>query len=1424
MTPRIIKPPLTICITSLILTVIQSESLEFIRQYHTFPNNAARPKFIVQPENLDVDQGSRAQLKCSGEASPPPMLFWYKEGHRQLMFAPTTPPPTTQPSSPLFKREFQNWPQASALVANDYRSSSSPLSDISPAVNRLFSMPVNYDQLSTSNYGNNYFGNRIYVDNQGTLNLINVTNSDTGYYACALISSVGSVMAKAKLTVRQPSNSLSSASDYYNSAALQDIRMSNTLSKFDLLPPPVIKLGAANQTLPTNTSVTLVCDVVSQVAYKIQWLFESQILQEEPGRIVVLETGGLSINNLKTSDSGIYTCVVTAANDQVMPLATPFEPLDASMLTSAPPTQQSTSHSTMLKVASPMNPNIQFYRMNTYAYPSSPGPAYLVSTNGNDAIAIAWGTPAESGTLPIKEYIVEHYDTSLEHSGWKEIYRIKGKESLLIDGLSSDGSHFFVIRAANSHGTGPSSSIAGPMRTVAGEARYQTEQRRRAPSDLRKPDAHMSTSMQEDRDLIREKLKTISTNLLSVTAVSSSSIKLQWSTQENGNSTTEALVGPNSPLLGMPDVSEFVEGYSILYRAIGMGESLIKDPLLGMNWNIWSNKEMKSATSLPLVTSYVEEESVSREKRDLANYFDYSKDYKEVRVVDHNTEHYTINGLQPFTLYQFFVTPYYKDIDGVPSNFLTGQTLEGKPGIAPPNLTIRPINNTAVKLLWRPIPPPYTNGILKGYILQVNRGDILINNSIQPEQQVSDHTEASKIVNLPLSSLGVSPLATFPPDTLIHPNNFQEYIVIYDLANLTYKSFYSIQVAGTTGVGAGPWSEPENFIMDAKVLSQTRGSTNDFEDVMSKSLISNIPQTYEKGTSFGSNLYLIVSISLVIVSVITVLGYLLYRRNNQKVITWRKTISEHFTNKFYMHPTVDHRNSNSMQQNIYDHQQHLIYSGTPHMTQQIIPSQAIWTNNNCINSSGTGSLSSHGGLIPVQSDPSTMTGRINNDQHLIMNKTEMNARFAKSQLINQPSIDSSRPLISNNQAKQQSDYYSVINNMADYEELDPQQRNNMHIVTNSDRHQTASSNSDTSCPSSVTRLLPNQNYNRDLLTKNLNGIQRQDMVLQQQVIYNDGGKQPFATMITSDTNRLQSLVPLSPYATTNLMNQVSMPQQMFPNSQTSLIDHSRQQNFVIHNGGLTMDDSSKALVNHHQQQVNGVLNPISVFRTLQRNPVHFQSRNQQFSQAHQPQVFIPGDNNFNRFQNQNSASGPTTSVIANITTNPMSDIRSNVYEHIDYSDPAAQNQQLDQVQQQKLQQLSSQVSNHNNIISSSTSSGSVKSTSQHHSPDQQTNVNKLRRGSNATFESEAHDLHVFSSPNEPTRVDSHSMVEGKPRFTNGDQLDEENHEDDERNQVDETTAFRRKSSLSDNQRARQLSKRKRQQQRNRLHNNNQNIG
>lgn len=1157
--------------------------------------SVARPSFTAQPEDQVAEPGASVQMRCAGEANPPPMLYWYKEGHRQLMFAPrgstTSPIPPLQPKTP----SAPEWPQSPLPLVSDNRHI---VSDTSPAINKIFSMPLSADQPNPSgSFGNSFFGNRIYVDNHGTLHITNATASDTGYYACALVSSVGSVLTKAKITIKQHN------SDFLDQIGIRESlhsrsggSLSSALSKIDLLPPPVIKLGSINQTLPTNTSTVLVCDVVSQVPYKIQWLFESQPLTEEPGRVVVQDTGALSINYLRPSDSGIYTCVVTAANDQVMPIASPFEPLDSSMLTSAPPIQQSTSHSAWLKVMNPMNPNVKFTKMDPYALPSSPGPAYLVSTNGNDAITIAWAPPVDSGTLPVKEYIVEHYDTSQEHARWKVIYRIKGKESLLVDGLSSEGSHFFVIRAVNSRGTGksqhaenhdhmyfalrklinpdlykltgPSSPIAGPFRTNAFQARYDAELKRHGLSDPSRftNDGMSFNSFKQDlRDVARERLMKISTNLISLTPISSSSVRLQWTIQLR-NSTEAYFDTMTGSSLGS-DVDEVLEGFSIRYRAVGVGSGAPTESLPG---------------PLPLVTSYVEEEhdTEKRPKRELSNLIDYSQEFNEIRITDHSIEHYTVNELKPFTLYQFFVVPYYKDIDGVPSNILSVQTTEDRPSVAPPYLTIRSLNSTAVRLLWLHIPPHYSNGVLRGYLIQVNQ---------TASESTNRPTTPETTRYLSLADLNIATLTSYSPDARILPaTSSPQYVVMYELSNLTHKSFYSVQVAAMTNVGAGPWSDTQNFIMDPEILDKMKATGDSgFDDLIAKSVIPFSPQSYGNLVSGlrVSSLYLVLAIVFGLAIVISVVGYVLYQRNNQRVLTWRKTISEHFTNKFYMPSTADHHcGTNSIQQNVYDHQAHLIYAAATQIPAQSFPQKNMWQKNGRINSSETGSLSSSshggggvgaGGLIPISSDPASTNRHIVGEQVFLMkNNKDMASRFSRGangqmSAMQPQCLDTTCTLGQQPQISGHGDYYSVINNMAEYEEVDSHQAmraKGQGAPSGSDLHQTASSNSDTSCPSSVTRLLPNQNYNRELLTRTYNENQRLEMIVQQQqqgnFIYH--GKPQFVTMSHNQQQQHQQqqhhihqhqnsggigaprLLPLSPYATTNLMSRIPQ-QQIFIN-------------------------------------------------------------------------------------------------------------------------------------------------------------------------------------------------------------------------------------------------------------------------------------
>ena len=58
--------------------------------------------------------------------------------------------------------------------------------------------------------------------------------------------------------------------------------------------------------------------------------------------------------------------------------------------------------------------------------------------------------------------------------------------------------------------------------------------------------------------------------------------------------------------------------------------------------------------------------------------------------------------------------PFYKKLEGQPSNSLHIQTLEDVPSAPPTNIRAEMINKTSASLSWAPPPPQHRNGILKG--------------------------------------------------------------------------------------------------------------------------------------------------------------------------------------------------------------------------------------------------------------------------------------------------------------------------------------------------------------------------------------------------------------------------------------------------------------------------------------------------------------------------------------------------------------------------------------------------------------------------------------------------------------------------------------------------------------------------------------
>lgn len=89
---------------------------------------------------------------------------------------------------------------------------------------------------------------KLNVSTDGTLSIYNVQKEDQGFYVCSAVSSVGSAITRAYLSV----------------LTLDDV------------PPPVIRLGAANQTLPLNTKAFLPCEASSVPPPTIKWFFKQK--------------------------------------------------------------------------------------------------------------------------------------------------------------------------------------------------------------------------------------------------------------------------------------------------------------------------------------------------------------------------------------------------------------------------------------------------------------------------------------------------------------------------------------------------------------------------------------------------------------------------------------------------------------------------------------------------------------------------------------------------------------------------------------------------------------------------------------------------------------------------------------------------------------------------------------------------------------------------------------------------------------------------------------------------------------------------------------------------------------------------------------------------------------------------------------------
>ncbi|KAF7490967.1 Protein sax-3 [Sarcoptes scabiei] len=474
------------------------------------------------------------------------------------------------------------------------------------------------------------------VSENGLLSIANVGKEDEGNYICAAISNVGSIITRAFLKVS---------------------------SKEDL-PPPLIRLGATNQTLPLNTKAFLPCEAsTADLKRKIvvEWLYNHIPIYNDSHFLIT--PNGLLIQNIQRTDSGVYTC-------------------QASIPTG------STRWNARLLVESPRNPNINFSKMPHFTmFPDAPSKPVIVNVT-DTTVTLKW---KRSGNNPISPHLgsmIEYYSPELRNE-WTEIARNIRSDYYTVENLQPNHRYFFYVRSQNIHGFGLASEVSDEVRT-SNQLETSNEL-----SNRQIENAHLERA--------RELLDNINVKLRDARASSSTSIKLLWN------------------VIGNPDL---IEGYYIRYQNLKNDPDQIK--------------------------------------------------FNMVTVFGGSAMSYVVNDLQKFSTYQFFIMPFYRNIEGRPSNIVSERTYEDVPSGPPYSITAKVINASCAVIEWLPPLDPYQNGIILGYYLQIYENKTYL------------------FTNLTLDA------------------SFNS-IVLY---NLTLGSMFSVQISAYTAIGNGPLSVPIYLTMD----------------------------------------------------------------------------------------------------------------------------------------------------------------------------------------------------------------------------------------------------------------------------------------------------------------------------------------------------------------------------------------------------------------------------------------------------------------------------------------------------------------------------------------------------------------------------------------------------------------------------------
>ncbi|TNN12856.1 Roundabout 2 [Schistosoma japonicum] len=624
---------------------------------------------------------------------------------------------------------------------------------------------------------NGFHDGKHYLTPEGSLEVRDVRQRDSGKYQCTAHSSIDTIHTSATLHVNK--KKIDSPKDTYSLSANEANHLS--LSNYYWL-APIIGLPPANQTRTIGELVTLDCELgltrdisgsLSSISYSdlsdwsIGWHKSTKDGVKRnidassfpyDGRYTLLPRGSLQITNAQVEDSGNYTCFATA-------IIRPY--LEGSLVSF---TLQSnwTSYLDIVPQGSHLTKFID--KENPL-----PPPENLKATNVTSSTVILVWDPSLPSVYPLElvhenlkspqqiSYWVELYRPDRPTDGWIVVEKNWHANTVQLGGLQPDTAYYFLIRPRWNQGrVGWASAPLGPILT------------------LREEYSSLQEGQVSDKETLQS-FKEIDLVLLHLYPLSPKRVRVSWSVTE------------------VPLILSLVASYTIYHREVPIMQCIL-NKLDGvhsdsgkstsnngerMYCSIKSTTDVDSHALFRLETMQALQENL-KSKQEFNNVTSnswtitniksqYTKDgkYNEIHHSLTYQESGILRDLEAFRCYEVKVkahssTSTTKSVESRESNSMKVLTYESFPSSPPERIFAVWISNTTIELSWDPPPVVNWNGLLIGYIIYVY------------DEDASNHQNFN--------------LSYTEQKTLIK--------------GLTRKTTYFVQMAGVTCKGIGVRSTP----------------------------------------------------------------------------------------------------------------------------------------------------------------------------------------------------------------------------------------------------------------------------------------------------------------------------------------------------------------------------------------------------------------------------------------------------------------------------------------------------------------------------------------------------------------------------------------------------------------------------------------